>query len=255
MEAEEPNHLLSVLIPNHNYAGYIAEAINSVVAQDYGPIELIVVDDGSQDESLEIVDRVLSSVTRFANTEVVAIERNIGKLAAMNRALKMLSGEYCIVLDADDYLAPHYASSCIEMLSSARRQDSTVGFVYTDCNLISAEGAYLDCGKSTTFDPLLIEKFSFIPEPAVTVTRALREAAPFDETIRKGTKHHKWQRIIADGWRGIHLPEALFFYRMHEENLSGIGRRVLSEVEGGRNGERILSGYWPTGSREEKAVK
>jgi hypothetical protein len=76
------------------------------------------------------------------------------------------------------------------------------------------------------------------------------EAGPYDETIRKGTKHHKWKRIVANGWRGLHIPEPLFSYRMHEGNLSGIGKRVIAEVEQGVGGERILSGYWPLQTTE-----
>ena len=53
------------------------------------------------------------------------------------------------------------------------------------------------------------------------------EAAPYDEAIRKGTKHHKWKKIVANGWNGRHLAEPLFCYRMHDANLSGIGKRPV----------------------------
>lgn len=246
MKSESSAGLLSVLIPNYNYARYIAEAIASVAEQDYRPIELIIVDDASTDDSLEVIEATLSKLDCFERTEVITLEANRGKLGAINCALEKLQGEYSIILDSDDFLTPNYATRCIGELLSAQKADSRIGFVYTDCTLVSSDGEVLDRGKSTAFDPEMIKEFSYVPEPAVVMTRALVEAGPFDVSIRRGTKHHKWRRIVDNGWYGKHLAEPLFFYRMHDRNLSGIGKAVLAEVDNGQQGHRILSGYWPT---------
>jgi len=237
-------HLLTVLIPNYNYGNFIGEAIDSVLAQDYPDLELIIVDDGSDDDSVQTARERLAGTDRLHHGEVIALDRNRGKLGAMNAALDHLNGEYLITLDADDRLSADYASRCIAKLQSGRLQDATLGFVYTDCFLVDQAGSVLERGRSTTFDRDLVDKVSFLPEPALMLTRAFRNAAPFDETIRVATKHHKWRRVVADGWSGSHIPEALFYYRMHAGNLSGIGERIMAEVNSGRNGERILSGYW-----------
>ena len=241
--------LVSVIMPNYNYGRFIAQAIDSVIQQDYRPIELIVVDDGSTDDSLERIAAALERPHELARAEVISFPENRGKIAAMNRGIELASGEYSIILDADDFLSKSYVSRCVAELEKAREEDETIGFVYTDCNLISEHGDYLERGRSTAFDPALIERFSFIPEPAVVLTEALKSCWPYDESIRRGTKHHKWRRIIDAGWMGRHLPEPLFYYRMHGGNLSGIGNRVLGEIRGGHQGERILSGYWPTQAR------
>ncbi|MFB3077018.1 MAG: hypothetical protein ACE1Y4_03335, partial [Lysobacterales bacterium] len=107
-------------------------------------------------------------------------------------------------------------------------------------------GNPIDYGRSTTFKRSLVEKLSFLPEPALILTRAFKEVMPFDETIRVATKHHKWCRVVNNGWTGYHIAEPLFYYRMHLNNLSGIGKRIISEAEKGEYGERILSGYWGT---------
>jgi len=245
MPAEKPG-LLSVIIPNYNYARYIAEAIESVAAQDYAPIELVVVDDASTDNSVEAINEAVAGIGNLARIEVIALEQNVGKLGAMNRALEVIEGEYLIILDSDDRLTPNYATRCIAELKKARAENEHIGFVYTDCNLISADGEFLDRGRSTAFKPELLEIYSFIPEPAVCLAAMVKDSAPYDESIRKGTKHHKWTRIVGKGWYGQYLPEPLFFYRMHEANISGIGKRVMDEVDEGKRGERILSGYWPT---------
>lgn len=242
--------MLSVIIPNHNYGRFVAETIASVARQTYGPVELVVVDDASTDGSADIIRKALDAAGTLAGSHLVALGENVGKLGAINRALGLVRGKYLIILDSDDLLTPGYAERTIAELERARATDPTIAFVYTDCLLISEAGEALDRGKSAPFDPALLERYSFVPEPAVCLAAAVLEAAPYDEAIRKGTKHHKWKRIVANGWNGLHLAEPLFCYRMHDKNLSGIGKRVIAEVERGEGGERILSGYWPLQTTE-----
>ncbi len=236
--------MLSVLIPNFNYDKYIERAIDSIVAQDYPSIELVIVDDGSTDDSVRVAKRRLAKPTTLQRHVVIDLGKNRGKLGAINAALEEITGEYLITLDADDWLARHYASRCIAELERCRESDEDVGFIYTDCQLVDESGEVIDRGRSVAFDRDLVGKLSFLPEPALMLTRAFKQAAPFDESIRVATKHHKWTRVVANGWTGVHIPEPLFYYRMHSNNMSGIGQRVLAENESGARGERILSGYW-----------
>ena len=238
------DHLLTVLMPNYNYGQYIGEAIDSVLAQDYPAIELIIVDDGSQDDSVAEVQKKLAGDNHLYRSELIVLENNRGKLGAINAVLSQLTGEYLITLDSDDSLSSSYASRCIAELRQRRLRDPKLGFIYSDCNLVDQSGIAIDRGRSTTFDRDLVETLSFLPEPALMLTRAFTEVAPFDETIRVGTKHHKWRRVVANGWTGHHIAEPLFNYRMHSNNMSGIGQRVIAEAEKGGGGDRILSGYW-----------
>lgn len=237
-------HLLTVLIPNYNYADYIGDAIDSVIGQDYPSIELIIVDDGSSDDSVAIAEAKLSADNKLKRSKVIVLEENRGKLGAINAALPELSGEFLITLDADDWLSPQYASRCIAELRQRRLSDASLGFIYTDCNLSDENRNVFDRGRSVAFDKDLVDQMSYLPEPALMLTRTFLEAAPFDESIRVATKHHKWRRVVANGWTGHHIAEPLFNYRMHTNNLSGIGARILSEAERGEYCERLLSGYW-----------
>ena len=240
------DHLLTVLIPNYNYAEYIGKAIDSIFAQDYPAIELIIVDDGSTDNSVAAIQNKFNINNNLHHCELVILEQNRGKLGAINAAHDRLSGEFLITLDADDWLSPSYASRCIAELRQRRLRDPKLGFIYSDCKLVDESGNSIDYGRSTTFKRSLVEKLSFLPEPALILTRAFKEVMPFDESIRVATKHHKWCRVVNKGWTGYHIAEPLFYYRMHLNNLSGIGKRIISEAEKGEYGERILSGYWGT---------
>jgi glycosyltransferase involved in cell wall biosynthesis len=243
-------NLLSVVIPNHNYGRFVGAAIASINAQSHRPIEVIVVDDASTDNSVDEIEKALAAATNLVSTKFLALADNVGKLGALNRALEHVKGHYFIILDSDDVLTPDYVTRTIAALEAARAEDPSVAFLYTDCMLINADGEQLDRGKSAAWDPALLERYSFVPEPALCLAAPVLEAAPYDEAIRKGTKHHKWKKIVANGWNGRHLAEPLFCYRMHDANLSGIGKRVTAEVESGIGGERILSGYWPLQTTE-----
>ncbi|MDT8320917.1 MAG: glycosyltransferase family A protein [Xanthomonadales bacterium] len=235
---------VGVFIPNYNYARFIAETLHSVMAQSHPLLDVIVVDDGSSDDSAAVIERCLA---RFGGGRRTAFYRqpvNGGKLAALNAVMHEITAPYMLTLDADDQLEPLYVERCLQALIEARVDDPQVAMVYSDCQLIDVAGEFIDHGRSTAFDVDKLQTMSYIPEPALCLSEACLEVMPFDPHIRVGTKHHKWLRMVARGWRGLHIAEPLFRYRMHDQNLSSIGRRVLKEIESGQLGERILSGYW-----------
>lgn len=95
---------LSVLINNYNYARFLPEALASVAAQSLPPHEIIVVDDGSTDESLQVLESLA------ANTPGLRIQAqaNGGQLAALRAGVRLATGDWCVFLDADDTWAPDH---------------------------------------------------------------------------------------------------------------------------------------------------
>jgi len=235
-----------VVIPNHNYGRYIAATLDSVLAQTHQALDIIVVDDGSTDDSLSIIEAKLPVSSKLRRTVLHRQTPNQGKLSALNAVMDEITAPYMLTLDADDQLVPDYIERTLQVMRQARNSDPTIAIVYTDCMLIDEHNAVIDRGRSTTFDADKLKTMSYIPEPALCLSEAYLQVMPFDTSIMVGTKHHKWLRMVDQGWRGLHIPEPLFHYRMHSQNLSGIGARVMSESESGKRGERILSGYWVT---------
>lgn len=91
--------LVSVIITNHNYGAYVAEAIDSALGQTYPEVEVIVVDDDSSDGSREIIDRYAGRVRRL-------YRRHSGQMASCNAGFACSGGEVVVLLDADDVLCP-----------------------------------------------------------------------------------------------------------------------------------------------------
>lgn len=236
---------VAAVIPIFDYARFIPGCIESLVAQTYARIDVVVYDDGSRDGSAEAArDALARHRDRFRHVLVVSDPRNGGKLRALNVALELVAAPLVSIVDADDMLEPRFFERSLSALSTARASDPTIAFAYSDCLLVDAEGDEICRGASQSFDAKALRDTSYVPDCAPVLTEALRAIMPFDETIRTGTKHHKWLRLVEAGWRGVHVPEPLFRYRMHDRNLSGIGERVRTDMCSGARRERILSRYW-----------
>lgn len=238
---------VSIIICNYNYGRFLRDGLESLAEQTRMPQHLIIVDDGSTDDSTAVIDDFLSTRGHlFARHDFIRNGGNLGKLACLNKAVELLDTPFALILDADDFLPAHAIERLLDRLLVAREENPDIGFVYSDSHLVDETGAVIGPGISTDWSLELLKTHSYIPECALTLSGALRRAAPFDESIRVHTKHHKWTKIVDRGWIGHYLPEPLFNYRMHQGNISGIGRAVLSE--GGADGrkDRLLSGYWGT---------
>jgi len=245
---DEKKCLVSILISNYNYARFLKRAVKSAAEQTYPNIELLIIDDGSTDGSQK---EIISIHSRFNNCfksfEYIFLNKNSGKIHALNIGIQKINGYFTVILDADDYLSIDYIEKTSKLLLNNRLNNEKVGFIYTDCNLVDSNCKILEYGKSANFNGKLLQTMSYIPECGITLTEILKDAIPFDENIKKGTKHHKWCRLVDKGYIGVYLPSPLFFYRMHQNNLSGIGSKILDEIKINAKSSKILSGYWPLG--------
>ncbi|PLX70670.1 MAG: hypothetical protein C0602_03940 [Denitrovibrio sp.] len=94
--------LISVILNNYNYSRYIAEAITSVLEQSYANFELIIVDDGSTDNSKEIIEQFAKKDSRIK----LCFKENGGQASAFNAGYEAAKGDIICFLDSDDYFAP-----------------------------------------------------------------------------------------------------------------------------------------------------
>src|SRR5579864_6385259 len=110
--------LVSIVIACYNYGRFVGEAIESALSQTYTPVEVIVVDDGTSDDSVEVASRY--PVT-------VLTQKNSGVCVTGNRGIRASHGEFVLRLDADDRLAPTY----VEETLGALREHPECDFAYT----------------------------------------------------------------------------------------------------------------------------
>lgn len=128
---------VAVVITCYNYARFVADAIRSVLNQTQRPDELIVVDDGSNDNSVEIIRKTLTeNDTRGIQVHIIEKE-NGGVASARNKGIESAFSDYVVCLDADDCLAPGY----LETTSRALNADRGLGVAYTGLTIINEDGS------------------------------------------------------------------------------------------------------------------
>ena len=132
-----PEPLVSILINNHNYGRYLRACIASALAQSYPSVEVVVVDDGSTDDSVAII--------RSYGTDVVAVcQENGGQASAFNAGFAASRGDIVCLLDSDDLFLPHKAGTVVELLSS----QPEAGWCFHDLQPIDETGGFRAANRS-----------------------------------------------------------------------------------------------------------
>jgi glycosyltransferase involved in cell wall biosynthesis len=214
---------VSVLMPSFNYGRYLPCAIESVLSQSHGDLELIIADDCSTDDSREIARRWQQQDKRVIT---VFHETNTGLSGARNSGLVHASGRYVALCDADDIWTKDKLT--IELECFQRRPD--LGAVHSDASIIDGEG-YLNGkkyssefhGKNQKCSGDLFHDFclrNFICNSTVVLRReCLDYAGGFDLRLRSLEDWVCWARISKKYAFG-YVEQPLVMYRVHQTNLS-----------------------------------
>ena len=215
--------LVSVIVPCHNGARFLAEAIESALAQTHPAIETIVVDDGSLDDTPAILER-------YAGRVRVLHQQNRGPSAARNAALAVAYGEYVAFLDADDRFRPEKIARQVAILDT--RPD--IGLVYGGWRFIDEEGRSLPGegrprGEGDMLPALLLG--NPIHPLAAVVRRALvAEVGGFEESLRGCEEWDLFLRLSRRGMRWASLDAPLAEYRLHPAQSHGQTRMMLASA-------------------------
>ena len=133
----QENPLVSIICLAFNHEKFVVETLNSVMEQNYKPIELIIVDDCSTDNTKFVIDNWLLSNPKV---QFIANEINIGNTKAFNNALKFAKGEYIIDLAADDLLMPNGIQ--MQIAAFQKRTFKNLGIVYGNAEIINEDGSF-----------------------------------------------------------------------------------------------------------------
>ena len=204
---------VSVIVPSFNHAPFLRECLDSVLGQQGVELELIVVDDGSTDGSLDVL--------RGYGGRILLMQQQGGRQArARNLALTVARGEFVAFLDSDDRWRPGRLASAV----AAFEADVSAAVVWADYRTIDAAGALLGewhwAPDEADFRRELIAG-NPICNATVTVRRSvLDEIGGFDERVPRVCDGAAWCQIAARGHRFVHLAQAVLDYRLHGANDS-----------------------------------
>jgi glycosyltransferase involved in cell wall biosynthesis len=200
------NPLVSVIIPVYNGAEFLSEAVASIWQQDYHPLEIVIVDDGSTDETAELA-KGLGKDIRYA------YQRNSGPAAARNKGLEMACGEIIAFLDVDDLWPPNKLRIQVTRLIEDPKVDVVLGRV----KFMKLPGAPEIEIQFESPDSTLVNAYL---GSGVFRKSAFGRVGNFDETLRYSEDHDWFLRAREQGISIVIMEQVTLYYRLHEHNMT-----------------------------------
>jgi glycosyltransferase involved in cell wall biosynthesis len=217
---------VDVIIPAYNAAKYVAAAIESVIGQTYEDWKILLVDDGSTDNTAEVVEPFIE---RLGPKLQYIYKPNGGLPAARNTAIRNSSAEFLALLDADDVWLPCRLAELLQCFEDRPH----VGLAYGLISWIDADGVIIDTfsgnrnpaeGRIATH---IYTRKVHLPCPTVTFRRScVDEVGLFDETMRATEDRDLWLRI-ALRYEVAFVPKVLALYRLSAGSMSTDSGRML----------------------------
>lgn len=211
---------VSFVIPCYNYAKYVGQAIQSVKDQVEGTFECIVVDDGSTDASVEVIENEIKDDKRFKLVK----QANAGVATARNTGAMQAKYPFLCFLDADDRLQPHFITSLLPVLKQKRE----LGIVYGKLNLMNEDGvvhtqASAWPGAYSASDQL--QRKNQVPSCCLMRTSIFFRTGGFRQHTAPTEDAELWSRFPLLGYNAaLATPKAVYDYRMHANSASSTVR-------------------------------
>lgn len=214
-EQKQPQVKCSIVIPVYNKATWVAEAIASALSQrDAPPYEVIVVDDGSTDGSLEEVRKSLKEFTAPGIKSRIIVQKNAGVAAARNRGIQEARGKYVCCLDADDLIEPTF----LARLSAVLDADPELGIAYSDFAPFGFDpkrgGQWSSIVRCDEYDFEKLRRGNILPCCNLFRKVAWARAGGYKDINPSWEDYELWLNMGKLGWSGKRVAETLFRYRV-----------------------------------------
>ncbi|GHA50428.1 glycosyl transferase [Salinimicrobium marinum] len=194
--------LLSIIIPCYNDGRYIEQSVDSALNQTYPKIEVIVIDDGSNEETKAVLEKIKPYLTALITQD------NRGQSSARNKGVKAARGDYILTLDSDDFFEPSFCEKAVKLIQGKEEVKIVTCYAKrlrnSGYDIFKPGGGYLkdflnyNCALGTSL---------FRRREALAI-------GGYDESMRKGFED--WEffiRLLKDGGKAVVIPEPLYNYR------------------------------------------
>ena len=211
--------LVSVIIPSYNSAHFLNRSVDSVLAQTHKNIEIIIIDDGSTDDTAEVIKR-------FADKVRYHYQENRGLAGARNAGIELARGQYIQFLDADDWIA----AEKLERQVTQFEKSPEISVVYSDYVMVDDSGSRMEentrwlKGKdygadSNVFERLLCECFLVVHSTLVRA-EVFQQEGKFDEDRNLSEDWDLWLRLACRGHKFHYVPGEFAYYYKHGEAMT-----------------------------------
>ena len=212
-----PNPLVSILTPSFQQGAWLADNLRSVAEQTYRNVEQLVMDGGSDDETVEVLGQASDPRLRWWS------EPDNGQSHALNKALHLSRGEIVGWLNSDD---AYFAATAIDEAVDLFRRRPDVSVVYGHAALVNTDGLILQLIWAPPFSRRLLRLHDFILQPTAFVRRAALGAVMADETFDFAMDYELWLRLSATT-EFARVNRIIAIDRHHEGRKSNLMRDTL----------------------------
>ncbi len=217
---------VSVIMPCHNDGRYLEEAVESLKKQTYSNLELLIIDDGSDEqESIDAVNNVSFPSLKVLHTD------HVGPSGARNQGIREARGEYILPLDADDFIDPTYIEKAVNIM----QENPDVGIVYCRADQFGERTGIWDL-PDYSLKAELLDNVIFVT--ALFRKKDWEDIGGFCTTFKNGMEDYDfWLSLIQKGCEVVQIPEVLFHYRIKPVSRT---TRFQDSYEGTQETYRIL---------------
>lgn len=222
--------LVSIITPVYNGAEFLNRSIKSVLAQTYDKWELILIDDGSVDKSVQVIEKYLTDV----RIKLLKNVQNSGISATRNRGVKDSKGEFIALLDQDDEWFPEKLTRQVNQL---KELDESYGLIYSNTEVRFENGTIIERKKDLVPKPDVQSNLELmllgnrIASPTVLIRKSvIDEIGSFDESILWGGDDYDLWIRIAQKYRFFYQEEVLCIRYEHQKNYSVDKKRMMSKT-------------------------
>ena len=239
-EQDNINPVVTVIIPCHNHADMLGNAIDSVTFQDYRPLQIMVVDDGSSDNPQKIVEEKLNTEIAIS---IIRSEEPKGPSSARNAGIQDAwdSTDLFMMLDADDLYLPGKVSKSVQKYM---QHPENIGIVYTDALIKNINTGTKIHEFRQPFSKEALEMECIVSNTPLVSKLALANVGGYDEEMRTAEDWDLWLRIT-EYFVAVHIPETLHVYHVTGKNSSDVvpqdvwmknWQRIRAKIQERQNG-------------------
>jgi teichuronic acid biosynthesis glycosyltransferase TuaG len=215
------NKLVSIIVPSYNSAEYISDTIESVLNQSYNHWEMIIVDDGSSDHTLKVIQKFVKKDIRI---KLFINENNSGPAISRNRAIKESKGRFIAFLDSDDLWLPDKLSLQIDFMIK-----NNFFFSYSYYSQINEKGNFI---KNIDFLPKKVSYYSTMKSNKIGCLTAVYDIDFFGKVYMENLKNRQdytlWLKLLKKVDFAYCVPVVLAKYRVRDNSISSSKLKLIN---------------------------